>query len=70
MIDRPLQEIRRGERFTVALDAGSPLPAGRYRVRDSRAIGDDIEYRVEAEDGGRVYTVRQRDLRFFNRVLR
>jgi hypothetical protein len=69
-MDQPLKEIGRGERFTVALDAGSPLPARCYRVLDSRPLDDDIEYRVEAEDGGRTYTVRQADLRFLNRILR
>jgi hypothetical protein len=70
-MDQPLKEIRRGERFTVAIDAGSPLPAGRYRVLGSRPVaGDDVEYRVEAEDDGRVYTVRQTALRFFNKILR
>ena len=70
-MDQPLREMRDGERFTVAIDAGSPLPAGAYRVLDSRRIdGGELEYRLEAEADGKVHRVRQGDLRFFNRVLR
>jgi hypothetical protein len=66
-----LREIRDGERFTVALDAGSPLPAGDYRVLDSHRTPDgSLEYRVRAEADGGVHVVRQDDLRFFNRILR
>lgn len=69
-MDQTLRELRDGERFTVAIDAGSPVPAGAYRVLDSRRIpGGELEYRLEAEADGRVHRVRQGDLRFFNRIL-
>lgn len=70
-MDQPLHELRDGERFTVAIDAGSPLPAGNYRVLDSRRLADgDLAYRVRAEADGRIHEIRQADLRFFNRILR
>ena len=70
-MDQPLREMRDGERFTVAIDAGSPVPAGAYRVLDSRRLANgDLEYRLEAEADGQVHWVRQDDLRFFNRILR
>jgi hypothetical protein len=70
-MDQPLREIGDGERFTIALDASSPLPAGEYRVLGSHRIdGGELEYRVRAEADGRIHQVRQTDLRFFNRILR
>lgn len=69
-MDQPLREMRTGERFTVAIDAGSPLPAGAYRVLDSQRIaGGELEYRLESEADGQVHRVRQGDLRFFNRII-
>lgn len=62
--------FHKGDVFTVALDAGSPLAAGYYRVQAVIQDESAVRYRVRALDGGAPVEVEQSELREFNRVLR
>ena len=62
-------DLRPGDRITIVLEQGSPLPAGEYEVVDVMTGQGETEYRVRDRDNG-MHLVRHSDLQQFEKVLR